>query len=53
MDKDNDKKLSKDEVPERMQSMFARADANKDNELDKDEIAKMAERMAAREIAPI
>ena len=41
-DKNGDGKLSKDELPERMQGMFARGDANNDGFLTPDEIAKMA-----------
>ena len=43
MDKDGDKKVSKDELPERMQPMFARADANEDGFLTQDELLKMFE----------
>ena len=38
MDANTDGKLSKDEVPERLQSLFARADKNQDGALDKEEI---------------
>ena len=41
-DKNGDGKISKDELPERMQGMFDRADADKDGFLSKDEITKMA-----------
>lgn len=41
-DKNKDGKLSKDELPERMQGMFDRGDANKDGFLTPDEIAKLA-----------
>lgn len=42
MDRDSNGSLSKDEVPERMQGMFERGDANKDGALSEDEIRKMA-----------
>ena len=41
-DKNKDGKLTKSEVPERMQGMFARADANHDNALTADEIKAAA-----------
>src|SRR5262249_7298877 len=41
-DKDNDGKLTKDELPERMQGLIARGDTNKDGALDKEEIRKLA-----------
>ena len=41
-DKNGDGKISKDELPERMQGMFDRADVDKDGFLSKDEITKMA-----------
>ena len=37
-DDNEDGKLSKEEIPERLQSMFARADKNKDGQLTKEEI---------------
>ena len=43
LDKNADGKLSKDELPERMQGMIERADTDKDGTLSKDEIRKMAE----------
>ena len=39
-DANKDGKLSKDEVPERMQGIFARADADKDGFLTRDELTK-------------
>ena len=42
MDKDKDGKLSKDEIPERLQSMMARGDKNEDGFLDKTEIMASA-----------
>ena len=40
-DADKDGKLTKAEVPERMQGLFARADANKDGVLTREELAKL------------
>ena len=42
-DRNNDGQLSKDEVPERMQGLFARGDANQDGVLSKDELRMLAE----------
>ena len=39
-DKNKDGKLSKAELPERMQGMFSKADSNKDGSLSKDELTK-------------
>ncbi|MBL8242398.1 MAG: EF-hand domain-containing protein [Bryobacterales bacterium] len=39
-DANKDGKLTKEEVPERMQGIFARADADKDGQLTREEIAK-------------
>ena len=47
-DKDDDGKISKAELPERMQAMFGRVDANSDDFLDKEELEKMASRMENR-----
>jgi hypothetical protein len=47
-DKNKDGKLTKEELPERMQSMFDRVDANKDKEIDKAELTKMAEQFNSR-----
>src|SRR5262245_38318443 len=41
-DKNKDGKVSKDELPERMQGLIAKGDTNKDGALDKDEIKKLA-----------
>jgi multidrug resistance efflux pump len=43
-DKDGDGKLSREEVPERMQEFFERLDANGDGFLDAEEIARMRQR---------
>ena len=47
-DKNKDGKLTKDELPERMQRMFDNIDTNKDKELDKAELTKMSEQFNAR-----
>ena len=47
-DKNKDGKLTKDELPERMQPMFDRIDTNKDKEVDKAELTKMAEQFNSR-----
>jgi hypothetical protein len=41
-DKNKDGKVTKDELPERMQNLIAKGDTNKDGALDKDEIKKLA-----------
>ncbi len=41
-DKNEDGKLTKDELPERMQGLMERGDANGDDALDKEELAKIA-----------
>ena len=41
-DKNGDEKISKDELPERMQRILERVDTNKDDALDKEELKKMA-----------
>jgi hypothetical protein len=41
-DKNKDGKITKDELPERMQGLIARGDTNKDGALDKEEIRKLA-----------
>jgi len=45
-DKNNDGKLTKEELPERMQDLIARGDTNKDGSLDRDEIRKLAGTLA-------
>jgi hypothetical protein len=42
LDKNKDGKVTKDELPERMQDLIAKGDTNKDGALDKDEIKKLA-----------
>jgi hypothetical protein len=44
-DEDKDGKLSRKEIPERMQRMLDRGDANKDGALDREELKKMFEQM--------
>jgi len=44
LDKDGDGKITKDELPERMQRILERADINQDGAIDKDEAEQMAER---------
>ena len=41
-DENGDGKISKDELPERMQGLMERGDADGDGALDKDELAKIA-----------
>ena len=47
-DKNGDGKLAKDELPERMQILMDRADANKDGFVDKTELTTFAEAAARR-----
>ncbi|QDT95774.1 EF-hand domain-containing protein [Gimesia aquarii] len=47
-DKNEDGKLTKDELPERMQPIFDRIDTNQDKVIDKDELKKMMERFQSR-----
>ncbi|MEN9576330.1 MAG: hypothetical protein RL514_4185 [Verrucomicrobiota bacterium] len=47
-DKNKDGKLTKDELPEAMQSIFVSADTNKDGAIDRKEAAALAERMKQR-----
>ncbi|WP_339731419.1 hypothetical protein [uncultured Gimesia sp.] len=47
-DKNKDGKLTKEELPERMQPMFDRIDTNKDKEIDKAELTKMSEQFNSR-----
>jgi hypothetical protein len=42
LDKNKDSKVTKEELPERMQDLIAKGDTNKDGALDKDEIKKLA-----------
>jgi hypothetical protein len=46
-DRNGDGQLSKEELPERLQGLFARGDANKDGILSKDELRKLAEAQSA------
>jgi EF hand len=48
-DKNKDGKITKDELPERMQNLIARGDTNKDGVLDKDEVKKLAAELAREE----
>lgn len=48
LDEDGDGKVSKDELPERMQRILDRADANKDGAIDRAEAEKMAEQFERR-----
>jgi hypothetical protein len=50
-DKKGTGKIAKDDLPERMQDMFAKGDTNKDGFLDKDEIKKLAAEMAKEQSA--
>jgi hypothetical protein len=45
-DKNGDGKITKEELPERMQDLIARGDINKDGALDKEEIKKLAAELA-------
>ncbi len=47
-DKNNDGKITKDELPEQMQRMFPRIDTNQDGVIDREELAVMEQRMAQR-----
>ena len=47
-DKDGDGKISKSEVPERLQRLFNRIDANGDGFIDADELDKLADRLRRR-----
>ena len=44
-DSDNDEKVSKEELPEPMQRMFERADANNDGAIDRTEAEAFVERV--------
>jgi cytochrome c peroxidase len=46
-DANKDGKISKEELPERMQHLIALGDTNKDGALDKDEVKKLASKLAA------
>jgi EF hand len=45
-DKNKDGKITKDELPERLQNLIEKGDTNKDGALDKDEIKKLAVELA-------
>jgi EF hand domain-containing protein len=45
-DKNKDGKITKDELPERMQDLIARGDTNKDGALDQEEVKKLAADLA-------
>lgn len=47
-DKNNDGKLTKNELPEALQSIFERADTNRDGAIDRQEAGVFAERMKSR-----
>lgn len=47
-DKNNDGKLSKEELPSRGQEEFAKIDANKDNSISKEEMQQYADQVASR-----
>ena len=47
-DKNGDGKLAKDELPERMQSLMDRADANKDGFVDRAELTQYATQQMRR-----
>jgi multidrug efflux pump subunit AcrA (membrane-fusion protein) len=47
-DRDGDKKLSREELPDRMQEMFERMDGNADGFIDAAEIQEMRSRMGSR-----
>ncbi len=47
-DKNGDGKLTRDELPERMQSLFDRADANKDGVIDNAELTAVATQQSGR-----
>src|SRR5439155_20703498 len=45
-DKNKDGKITKDELPERMQDLIAKGDTNKDGALDRDELRQLAADLA-------
>ena len=51
-DKNNDGKITKDELPESMQSIFERADTNRDGAIDRKEAEAFAERLKPRTGGP-
>jgi hypothetical protein len=50
-DKNKDGKITRDELPERMQGLIARGDTNKDGALDKEEIRKLARTLTRDDFA--
>lgn len=51
-DKNKDGKVTKDELPERMQDLIAKGDTNKDRALDKDEIKALAAKLEQEGLPP-
>ena len=51
-DKNGDGKLSKAEIPQRLQGLLERADTNKDDVLDRDELTKLARQRSPRNGGP-
>jgi hypothetical protein len=50
-DKNNDGKITRDELPERMQGLIARGDTNNDGALDRDEVRKLARTLTRDDFA--
>ena len=46
MDRNNDGKITKEELPERMQESFSRMDTNGDGSLDREELRQLWQRMS-------
>src|SRR5262249_42739112 len=51
-DKNKDGKVTKEELPERMQDLIAKGDTNKDGALDKDEIKQLATKLEKEGLPP-
>jgi hypothetical protein len=49
-DKNNDGKVTKDELPERLQGLIARGDLNKDGALDREEVKKLAANLTREDL---
>ena len=47
-DRNGDRMLSKDQLPERMRGLLERADANKDGFVDKDELTRLVQQQSGR-----